>query len=166
MPPLRLITYLSPSIPAALYELIARDLGAELSFEQTISGPLAGDEEPFTCGAVDAGFVCAPSFRFLNAKERTVELLPLPVPVDPRSNGEPVYFADVVVRSGSGARSFADLRGQRWAYNDRNSKSGWFAMLERCGEPNVFFGDVVASGSHLRSPTRCIAFIRTFRCSS
>ena len=63
---LRLITYLSPSIPAALYELIARDLGeqcgvgADLVFEERISGPLAGDDDPFASGDADVGFVCAP----------------------------------------------------------------------------------------------------------
>jgi len=148
---LRLVTYLSPSIPAELFHLIAADIGASVSFEEAISGPQPGDEEPFTRGAADVGFICAPSFRFLNAEERTVELLPLPVPVDPRANGEPVYFADVVVRADSTARSLDELRGLRWAYNDRNSKSGWFSLLERCGEPDAFFSAVVASGSHLRS---------------
>ena len=71
---LRLITYLSPSIPAALYELIARDLAeqcggaTDLSFEESISGPLEGDEDPFASGAADVGFVCSPSFRFFNGR--------------------------------------------------------------------------------------------------
>jgi len=156
---LRLITYLSPSIPSALYELIARDLAeqcgvaTDVRFEERISGPLAGDEDPFASGAVDIGFICAPSFRFLNRSAETVTLLPLPVPVDDRARGKPVYFADVVVSGGSAARTFADLRGARWAYNDRNSKSGWFSMAERCAplSPGEFFGELIASGSHLRS---------------
>jgi len=64
---LRLITYLSPSIPAGLFELIAAELGASLSFEETISGQQPGDDEPFTRGAADIGFICAPSFRVLNS---------------------------------------------------------------------------------------------------
>lgn len=156
---LRLITYLSPSIPAALYELIARDLAeqcgvdTDVVFEERISGPLAGDDDPFARGAADLGFICAPSYRFLNAAERAVELLPLPVPSDGRAEGRPVYFADVVVRADSPARTFADLRGVRWAYNDRNSKSGWFSMVERCAPdtPETYFGDLIAAGSHLRS---------------
>lgn len=156
---LRLISYLSPSIPAELYELIARDLeeqcgvATDVVFEERISGPLAGDDDPFASGTVDVGFVCAPSFRFLNRSERTVELLPLPVPVDQRAAGKPVYFADVVVRAGSNVRTFADLAGTRWAYNDRNSKSGWFSMAERCAPapPEEFFGELIAAGSHLRS---------------
>jgi len=150
---LKLITYLSPSIPTDFFELIAADLGAELLFERAISGPLAGDDEPFTRGAVDLGFICAPSLPFLNATRRVVELLPLPVPTDGRAGGRPVYFADVVVRADSPWQSFDELRGRRWAYNDRNSKSGWFSMLGRITPeaPERFFGEVVAAGSHLRS---------------
>jgi phosphonate transport system substrate-binding protein len=156
---LRLISYLAPSIPAALYELIARDVAeqcgvaTDVVFEERISGPLAGDYDPFASGDVDLGFVCAPSFRFLNRSARIVELLPLPVPSDARAEGKPVYFADVVVSPSSTARTFADLRGARWAFNDRNSKSGWFSMTDRCvpESPEDFFGELIASGSHLRS---------------
>jgi ABC-type phosphate/phosphonate transport system substrate-binding protein len=156
---LRLISYLAPSIPAGLYELIARDLAercgdaTDLIFEERISGPLAGDEDPFASGAADVGFLCGPSLPFLNHSGRAVELLPLPVPSDERAEGRPVYFADVVVRLGSPVRTFADLRGARWAFNDRNSKSGWFSMAERCAPelPEAFFAQLIASGSHLRS---------------
>ncbi len=153
---LRLLTYLSPSIPRAFYELLARELGAELRFEEAISGPLAGDDEPFRRGAADVGFICSPSFRFINSTERVVELLPLPVPLDPRAAGRPVYFADVVVRADSPFRTFDDLRGGRWAYNDRNSKSGWFTMLERIAPlpPESFFAGILSSGSHLQSLAR------------
>jgi len=156
---LRLISYLAPSIPAGLYELIARDVAeqcgdaTDLIFEERISGPLAGDEDPFASGDADIGFICGPSFPFLNQSARAVELLPLPVPSDRRAGGRPVYFADVVVGAGSRAGAFADLRGARWAFNDRNSKSGWFSMAERCAPelPETFFGGLIASGSHLRS---------------
>ena len=143
---MRLITYLAPSIPAGFFRLIAEDLGGSIEFNETISGPLPGDDEPFTSGRADVGFVCSPTYRWLRP---SVDLLPLPVPLDPRSNGKPVYFADVVVRAGSDTRRIDDLRGGVWAFNDRNSKSGWFSMLERCGES--FFARCVASGSHLHS---------------
>jgi len=45
---LRLISYLAPSIPAGLYELIARDVAeqcgdaTDLIFEERISGPWCG----------------------------------------------------------------------------------------------------------------------------
>ena len=95
---MRIITYLAPSLPSALFEAIARRLDAELMFEERISGPLPGDDEPFSRGEADIGFVCAPSYRMLRG---TVELLPALVPLDARAGGRPVYFADVVVRAGS-----------------------------------------------------------------
>jgi len=144
---LRIITYLAPSLPPALFETIARRLDAELVFEERISGPLAGDDEPFSRGEADIGFICAPSYRVLRG---TVELLPALVPVDVRAEGRPVYFAAVVVRADSRFRTIEDLRGARWAYNDRNSRSGWFSMLERVGSSD-FFGSLLHAGSHLRS---------------
>ncbi len=150
---IRLISYLAPSIPAEFFTLVARHIEAtagvpvSVSFESRISGPLAGDDDPFADGRADVGFVCAPSVRFLGGE---VTVLPSPVPSDPRSNGRPVYFADVVVRGDSDVQVFDDLRGRTWAYNDPNSKSGWFSMLQRAGGAE-FFARCVQSGSHLRS---------------
>ena len=144
---MRIITYLAPSLPTALFETIARRLDAELMFEPRISGPLAGDDEPFSRGDADIGFICAPSYRVLRG---TVELLPALVPIDARAEGKPVYFADVIVRRDSAIRNFAQLNGGRWAYNDRNSRSGWFSMLERAGSES-FFGSLLHAGSHLQS---------------
>jgi phosphonate transport system substrate-binding protein len=62
----------------------------------------------------------------------------------------PEAFADVVVRVSSSHRTFDDLRGTTWAYNDPNSKSGWFSMLDRAGGAG-YFARCVQSGSHLRS---------------
>ena len=151
---LRLITYLAPSIPAALFERVAAHVAescgveARLEFETRISGPLEGDDDPFADGRVDVGFVCAPTYRWM--RER-VELLPALVPLDARANGRPVYFADVVVRDDSNLATFDDLRGKRWAYNDRNSRSGWFSMLDRVGGDTGFFSELVHAGSHLQS---------------
>ena len=144
---MRLITYLGPSLPRALFERIADRVGAELLFEERISGPQAGDDEPFSRGDADIGFICAPSYRVLRG---TVELLPALVPLDARARHQPVYFADVVVRKESAIRTFDQLRGTTWAYNDRNSRSGWFSMLERAGSAE-FFGSLLHSGSHLQS---------------
>ena len=151
-----LITYLSPSIPAGFYQLIGdhirRQCDVELSlmFEERISGPLAGDDDPFGDGRADVGFVCAPSFRFL---QPNVDLLPVPVPLDPRSDGRPVYFSDVIVPASSRTQSLRDLLGGRWAFNDRNSKSGWFSLLERIAPvaPDSYFSALINAGSHVQA---------------
>lgn len=153
---LRFVCYLAPSLPDELFLRIARHVEAtggvatSVRFERDISGPLEGDADPFADETADVGFVCAPSYRWLRPR---VELLPVLVPVDPRAEDRPVYFSDVVVRRGSDAKSFDDLRGQRWAYNDRNSRSGWFSMLERVAPapPEAFFASLVQAGSHLAS---------------
>ena len=125
---------MAPSIPAEFFELAAKAISdgagieVDLQFEQRISGPLPGDVNPLGTGAVDIGFVCSPTFRWL-ADE--LDLLPVPVPSDTRAHGRPVYFADVIVRAESPYLAMEDLRGRRWAYNDRNSRSGWFSMIDR-----------------------------------
>ena len=150
---IKLITYLAPSIPAEFFALVARHIASStgvptsIAFEQSISGPLAGDDDPFADGRADVGFLCAPSVRFLGSE---IAVLPSPVPSDPRAKGRAVYFADVVARASSTIATFDDLRGGTWAYNDPNSKSGWFSMLERTGGAH-FFGHCIQSGSHLRS---------------
>ena len=80
-------------------------------------------------------------------------MLPLPVPSDSRALGRAVYFADVAVPADSTSHTIADLRGCRWAYNDQNSLSGWFSMVEHImpEKPHEYFSDIRQSGSHLES---------------
>lgn len=151
---LRFLTYLAPSIPAGLFTLVARHVEERcgvptaLELETRISGPLEGDDDPFADGRADVGFVCAPTYRWMRDR---VTLLPALVPLDERAGGRPVYFADVVVRADSAVERFEQLRGRRWGYNDRNSRSGWFSMLDRVGSDTRFFSWLVHAGSHLQS---------------
>ena len=159
---LRFVTYLSPGIPRAFFEVVVehvrRTLGrrASLSVETRVSGPMRGGDDPFSKGEADIGFVCAPSFFWLREMENPpVELLPTaPVFGDVRSPGQPVYFSEVVVPRESPARSFLDLRGSSWAYNDPCSLSGYYNLLKKLAEMSEyggFFGQVCCSGSHLES---------------
>ena len=151
---LRFISYLAPSIPRELFALVARDVSESchvetaVEFEAAISGPLDGDDDPFADARVDVGFVCGPTYRWMHDR---VTLLPALVPLDGRAAGRPVYFADVIVRGDSGIARFDELRGRRWAYNDRNSRSGWFSMLERVSGKARFFSQLIHAGSHLQS---------------
>jgi phosphonate transport system substrate-binding protein len=159
--PLRVITYLAPSIPERFFRLITSHLaqclggGAELTVEGRTSGPLPGDD-PFERDEADLGFMCAPSLLLLRVVDNpSVELLPVaPVWTDERANGLPVYFSDVVVGAEANIKSFEQLRGRTWSYNDERSLSGWHSARQRAraiSPETEFFSSAVASGSHLES---------------
>lgn len=83
-----------------------------------------------------------------------VELLAAPILDGDRYQDRPVYFSDVIVARDSPARSFADLRGSSWAYNDPDSHSGYSVVLYQLatmGETTRFFSRIVEAGSHQRS---------------
>jgi phosphonate transport system substrate-binding protein len=161
--PIRLLTYLAPSLPSGLFELVGREIedrvGVQVAvdFETSVSGPTP-ESDPFEAGRADVAFVCGPSYPLLRAAGRPVEIIAAaPVFDDARNGGRPVYFSDVIVRPDLPVRAFPDLRGATWTYNDRQSLSGWFRMLERLEalgagrEPEAFFSRVFSSGSHVAS---------------
>jgi phosphate/phosphite/phosphonate ABC transporter binding protein len=162
-PEIRFVTYLSPSIPQAFFEALADhlqwSLGSEqvsLRIETRVSGPRKGYECSTFGDTVDLAFMCAPSFVWLrNLRQPPAELLGVaPVFGDERNGGRPVYFCDVIVRDDAPIRTFSDLRGSAWAYNDKSSLSGYYGLLDKLaesGEDESFFGSVTCSGSHLNS---------------
>jgi len=155
------VTYLSPSIPRALFQAVAdhvqRTLGHEqisLRVETQVSGPQKGGE----CASFgdDLAFMCAPSFVWAQElRPPPVELLGvLPVFDDERNQGKPVYFCDVVVRDDGPTHAFSELEGGSWAYNDACSLSGYYSLLNKLAETGTdesFFDSVFCSGSHLNS---------------
>lgn len=161
---MRLITYLAPSIPLALYEALRgyleRSLGfpCELASERRRSGPTAEDN-PFARDEADVGFLCAPCYLALAATERPSVALVGAAPLydDPRCAGRPVYFSELLVRAGApfaSAESIAALRGARWVYNDELSLSGFHSVRRRLAEVGAgsvrsFFAESRAVGSHL-----------------
>jgi phosphonate transport system substrate-binding protein len=159
---IRLLTYLSPSIPAGLFELVAAEIQSRtggpvsLDFETSVSGPTP-ETDPFEQGRADVAFVCGPSYPLLRAAGRRVTIVgAAPVFDDLRNGGRPVYYSDLIVRRDLAARSLPELRGSMWVYNDRQSLSGWHRMLSRLEalglpEPEAFFARVVPSGSHVSS---------------
>ncbi|MDQ3184797.1 MAG: PhnD/SsuA/transferrin family substrate-binding protein [Actinomycetota bacterium] len=97
--------------------------------------------------------LCAPTYLQLREREHPpAELLGVaPVFADERTRGRPVYFCDVIVRRGSSAKSFWDLKDGAWAYNDPCSLSGYGGLAARLGSPErtgPFFGRMIQSGSH------------------
>jgi phosphonate transport system substrate-binding protein len=160
--PLRILSYLAPSLPEGLFELVAEAIASRtggrvtVDFETSVSGPVP-ETDPFASGRADAAFVCGPSYALLRSAGAPVEIVPAaPVFDDPRNAGRPVYFSDVVVRRDHPARALEDLRGAVWTYNDRQSLSGWHRMLNRLeaaglGAPEHFFSRLLPSGAHVRS---------------
>jgi phosphonate transport system substrate-binding protein len=158
---IRFVTYLSPSIPQALYEALADQvqcaLGLErvsLRVESRVSGPQKGGECSSFAEEADVAFMCAPSFIWLrDLQPPPVELLGvLPVFDDERNQGQPVYFCDVVVRNGAPIHAFSELEGGSWAYNDACSLSGYYSLLNKLAESDeTYFDNIFCSGSHLDS---------------
>lgn len=167
--PIRLLSYLSPSIPEGLFALVAemveRATGepVSLAFETRVSGP-SPEDDPFAQDRADVAFVCSPSYPLLKRAGSPIEILPAAaVFADPRTEGRPVYFADVIVRASFRAARFEDLAGSVWSYNDRFSRSGWGSMVARLAgmtprrTPDSYFRALVDAGSHLRSLALVVA---------
>lgn len=163
---LNILSYMAPSIPHELYQylssLMEQRLGesTKLWFIETASGPdpseLDVGEDPYSKGLADIGFQCAPTYVWSrDSVPPKVELVGVaPVFSDSRNGGQPIYFSEVVVRADSPHQTLQELRGKTWAYNDPQSLSGYYSILNRLalmGETGDFFSQVRCSGSHLAS---------------
>ncbi|XP_046966027.1 uncharacterized protein LOC124534306 [Vanessa cardui] len=163
---LRVITYMCPTHPVELYELIiklleeALDCYAILQYESRSPGPISGRPNPFTRDKIDLAFMTAASY--MNLKESNnefVELLPVTPVFAHQMNVEnkPGYFSDVIIHSDKKAHNvntLLDLRGCTFACNDEQSLSGSKIVLKTLrekGENASFFGSILKSGSHLAS---------------
>jgi phosphonate transport system substrate-binding protein len=144
--------YLAPSM-MPLYEAVTWRVGELLGCPtQLVTGSTF---DQFERGEVDAGFVCGlPYVRLAAGPRPQVAALAAPVLQGSRFAGRPVYFSDVIVRSDSPHRSFEELRGCSWSYNDVESQSGCGITLYRLATLGVgasFFSRVVAAGFHQTS---------------
>ena len=162
---LRCRTYLTPSIPKSLFAYLTAYLGealgvrAELKVVMTHSGPPRHLPDPFASGEVDLAFCCAPAYIWLHDQTPpTVELIPHGLVFDdPRAAGRPVTFSDIVVRADHPARSFADLVTARWGFNDRESLSGYYSVLQTAveyGADRTFMSRLHHTRGHLNSLRR------------
>jgi phosphonate transport system substrate-binding protein len=128
-------------------------LGRELGCRTELVVGASFDQ--FRIGEIDAGFICGlPYVQLVRQAAAPVELLAAPVLRGDRYAGRPIYFSDVIVRRGSPVRTFADLRGRSWAYNDPDSHSGYNLTrhhLVTLGETRGFFSRVVEAGFHQRA---------------
>jgi phosphonate transport system substrate-binding protein len=153
---LRLASFLADNA-RPLYERIAAYLADRLDGPVELLAGVPGEEQHrrLDGGVIDAAFICGlPYSQKHDRPDRPIELLCAPVMAAPRYGSAPVYFTDVVVRQDHPARTFGDLRGRVWAYNDEGSHSGYNVTRHHflaLGETRGYFGRVVASGAHQRS---------------
>lgn len=174
--PLRLITYLVPSIPVELFETIAGYLEHALKresvllYESRFNGPMKDRVDLFKANIADIGFITSESYQQLVKEDnKNWELLPVGgvyfhgTKCDDKgekciyTKGATLgYYADIIIHQSSKNRikDFADLRGMNWATSNSFSNSGHFTMLKTLrehGENSSFFGSALNSGSHLNS---------------
>jgi phosphonate transport system substrate-binding protein len=150
---LRFVTYLAPSLPEAMFAAVVEHTGRALgrpvvlAVEAELSGPDPNGPDPFSAGAVDVGFMCAPSYVRLSAAEPP-PVVPLAAPVFDGAgvDDRPVYYSDVIVRGDDPATSVADLVAARWGFNDPISLSGYHSLPSTVDRARARH-----TGSHLRS---------------
>jgi phosphonate transport system substrate-binding protein len=100
---------------------------------------------------VDIAFVCSLAYIAHPLIAGHFEPVAAPVLVGERYRGEPIYYSDVIVHRDSALRSFDDLRGRSWAYNEVYSQSGYGITryhLACINQPHGYFGRVVEAGRH------------------
>ena len=149
---LRVATFLAPNM-LPVYEFVVEALGRELGSGGELVVGSSFDQ--FGNGEIDAGFICGlPYVQLARQTPVSVELLAAPVLCGDRYEGRPIYFSDVIVQRDSAVRTFRELRGRTWAYNDRDSHSGYNLtrhVLLTMGETRGFFGRVAEAGFHQRA---------------
>ena len=152
-PPIRFATYLAPNMQRVYSQIVAY-VGRHAGRPTTLVGGTSF--AAFDRGEIDAGFICGwPYVELTRCRDRgqtpAVELLAAPVLQGARYADRPIYFSDVIVHRDSTYRTFLDLHGCSWAYNDRDSHSGYNLTrytLVCLGQTRGFFGHVVAAGFH------------------
>jgi phosphonate transport system substrate-binding protein len=147
--PLRIATCLAPHL-CWFYRFVARSLGRHLARPAAFFADAPYEE----LGEVDVAFVCSLAYLDHPMIAGRFEPIAAPVLAGPRYSGRPIYYSDVIVHADSPLRTFADLRGRSWAFNEPYSQSGFGITryhLARLGETRGYFGAVVEAGRHDRA---------------
>lgn len=137
----------------AITDYLGKKRGIATEFVDCI--PWQERERQLDAGLIHMCWICGlPYVWKADAANSMIETCVAPVMAAPRYAGTPVYYSDIVVRSNSMYRSFADLRGTSLAYNEPNSHSGFNVVrhhLATLGETGGYFSRAVESGAHQKS---------------
>ena len=137
----------------AIADYIGAALGLPVNFMKDV--PWRQCEMLLDQGKIQLCWIFGLPYAWKAAAENPhIELCAVPVMRDERYQKRPVYFSDVVVHKQSGFKSFADLRGASWSYNEPRSHSGFNVVrhhLATLGERSGYFGTAVESGAHQQS---------------
>lgn len=145
--PLRVASHLAPAVLPA-YALAARRIGERLGRPAELV--VAADYRRCVADVDHVCFVCSIPYLLL-ADRMAMAPVAAPVLAGRRYRAEPVYFSEVVVRADAPYRSFRDLAGSRWAYNEPYSHSGFVVALHHLaalGLDASFIGAWVEAGFH------------------
>ena len=150
--PLVFANFLAPNM-TSVYAGVAARVGQALEVPAQLIE--RSSFEQLRDGSVGVAFLCGLPYVRLCADQPGM-LRPVAAPVldEARYQDRPVYYSDVIVGSDSPFRSFDDLRGHRWAYNEAGSFSGCLLVrhhLLQMGETESFFGRVTFTGRHQES---------------
>ncbi len=147
--PLLVASHLAPSV-LPLYRLIAERVGERL--DRPVRFEVADSYERCARDLDHICFVCSIPYLLLTRSRRIrMQVLAAPVLTGERHENRPIYFSDVIVAARSDARSFADLAGRRFAYNEPYSHSGYLVVLHALatrGLPVHFFDEMLEVGFH------------------
>ena len=140
-----------------IYKDIADYIAAKTGIKAYMVSGLSYDtvNRMLEAGAVHMAFVCGyPYVLNKDTSKSSVKLMAAPVMEDESYGGKPVYYSYIIVNKDSKAASFADLKGQRFVFNETISNSGYNmprAKLIEMNETKGFFSAVERSGSHEES---------------
>lgn len=153
---LRFATFLAPDM-LPVYKFIARHVQSRLSIPTEL---VVGTSYERLCEQGHVIFLCGLAYIELRRLGQPIQPLAAPLLCGARYDGRPIYFSDVIVHRDSRFRSFADLRGCTWAYNEPYSHSGpgitCYRLVES-GQTQDFFGQVIETGWHQQSILRVLA---------
>jgi len=140
-----------------VYEKLVRYLEQETGYSiKLVSGfSYRTVDAMLTTGDIDIACVCGlPYVLSRELPQPPTRLMAVPIPLEPRYKGRPIYYSDVIVRADSPYRRIEELKGRVWAYNDELSNSGYNlprAFLIRKGLEKGHLGKIIRTGSHEES---------------